>query len=128
MIQIFVNEFNLPTSKKYPPTTAKAGETLSKEDGSNKLDEQEASKYCSGVGKLIHMIWWSCNDLLNSVRELTRFMSCPTVQHHDRLHQTMQYVIGTALEGNIIQPNRSWDGNPLTEEFEFQVTTNPELS
>jgi hypothetical protein len=43
--------------------------------------------YRSGVGKMLHMMKWSRHDIMNRVRELSRFMSAPTDAHLVRMQR-----------------------------------------
>jgi hypothetical protein len=107
MIQSFTDEFDLPNERAVIP--AKQGEVLSKDDGVP-LHPGDATIYRSGVGKMLHMMKWSRNDIMNRVRELSRFMSIPTSIHLTRMHKAMLYVKQTASFGNFIKPDAVWDG------------------
>ena len=50
-----------------------------KAKGNKAVDATMQSLYSSGVGKLIHMMKWL--DVLNTVRDLTRYMSVTTLCH-----------------------------------------------
>jgi hypothetical protein len=76
--------------------------------------------YRSGVGKMLHMMKWSRHDIMNRVRELSRFMSAPTDAHLVRMHKVMNYVKHTASLGNIVKPNAVWNGVDRT--FAFVVS------
>jgi hypothetical protein len=78
MILSFSDEFELPSEKAIIP--AKEEEILSKDDGVP-LNIGLVKTYRSGVGKMLHMMKWSRNDIMNRVRELSRFMSAPTDIH-----------------------------------------------
>jgi hypothetical protein len=112
MIQSFTDEFDLPTETTALP--ARVGEVLSKDDGVP-VGKEEATKYRSGVGKILHMMKWSRHDILNRTRELSRFMSNPTNVHINCLYRLMNYVKQSATYGSFIQPNITWDG--ITKSF-----------
>jgi hypothetical protein len=116
MIRSFKDEFNITDAMK-PPNPAQAGDILRKDDGSKPLVGEDVKMYRTGVGKLMHMRLWSRNDILNRNRELTRFLSCPTEIHFDRMKRVMAYVNSTSKEGNIIRPERTWNGRPDGMEF-----------
>jgi hypothetical protein len=69
---------------------------------------------------LLHMMKWTRNDILNRVRELSRFGSCPTTVHLKRMYKVMNYVKHTKEFGNFIQPNSEWD--PGDNSFTFIIT------
>jgi hypothetical protein len=116
MIQSFSDEFDLPNEKACIP--AKQGEVMSKDDGIP-LSTNKAKTYRSGVGKMLHMMKWSRHDIMNRVRELSRFMSAPTDAHLLRMYKVMNYVKQTAPLGNFIMPNVVWDG--VDREFAFVI-------
>ena len=117
MIQSFEDEFELPNES--PVIPSKQGSILVEDDGSALLSQDGASKYRTGVGKLLHMMKWSRNDILNSVRELSRFMKCPREGHLKAMYRTMNFVRSTREKGNFLKPNDTWDGNP---EYHFQIS------
>jgi hypothetical protein len=92
---------------------------MSKEDGVL-LHNGFAKTYRSGVGKMLHMMKWSRNDIMNRVRELSRFMPAPTDFYLERMYKAMNYVRNTALHGNYIKPDSVWTNDDKT--FEFIVT------
>ena len=57
---------------------------MKKRNGSTKegeaelLKKKDQTKYRSGVGKLLHMMKWSRPEIMNSICELSRFMSAAT--------------------------------------------------
>jgi hypothetical protein len=51
-------------------------------------------KYRSGVDKLLHMMCWSRPEILNALRELSRYMSGASMAHFKSMHRTMKYCIG----------------------------------
>jgi hypothetical protein len=117
MIQSFTDEFVLPNDTAVIP--AKQGEVLSKDDGVP-LPKDNSKTYRSGVGKLLHMMKWSRHDILNRVRELSRFMSSPSDVHLNRMYKAMNYVKHTAAFGNFIKPNVVWDG--INKNFCFIIS------
>jgi hypothetical protein len=60
--------------------------------GGSPLSAEAGSKYRIGTGKLMHMMKWTRNDVLNRVRGLSRFMADPTSLHLKRMHQVMDYI------------------------------------
>jgi hypothetical protein len=78
---------------------------------------EAGSKYRSGTGKLMHMMKWTHNDVLNCVREWSRFLAAPTSHHIKRMYRVMNYIRRTAVFGNYIKPNMMWDGKDHSTEF-----------
>ncbi len=42
------------------------------------INEEDPTKYCSGVGKMLHMISWRRLDIRNSVQDCASYMQEPT--------------------------------------------------
>ena len=74
LIQSFQDEFGLEADGMKPRTPAVPGEVLQKGDKRNRLSHMDQGKYRSGVGKLLHMMRWSRPDVMNAVRETSKFM------------------------------------------------------
>jgi hypothetical protein len=117
MIQSFSDEFDLPDETPLLP--ARPGEIMTTNDGIP-IQKQDETIYRKGTGKLLHMMKWSRHDILNRVREISRFMSFPTTVHLQRMYRVMNYVRHTEDYGNYIKPNAKWDGIDRT--FLFEVT------
>jgi hypothetical protein len=117
MIQSFSDEFDLPIETAVIP--AKHGEVLSKDDGVP-LNKGLVKTYRSGIGKMLHMMKWSRNDILIRVRELSRFLSDPRDIHLNRMHKVMTYVRSTASLGNFIKPDSTWRNTDKS--FTFVIT------
>jgi hypothetical protein len=80
LVQSLTDEFELPVREYKIP--APAGEVLKPDDpGDELLDPGGQTKHRSGVGKLLHLAKWSRPDILNSVRELSKFMTIPRQSH-----------------------------------------------
>ena len=70
------------------------------------LSEEEMKVYRSGVGKLLFLMRYSRPDILNAVRELSKWMSAgTTIDHMKVMRQTMNYVIHTKNRGLCLQPD-----------------------
>jgi hypothetical protein len=117
MVQSFKDEFELPDEAPLLP--APPGEVLTRIAG-EPLDAKQSSKYRSGTGKLMHMMKWTRHEILNRVRELSRFMAAPTSLHLARMFRVMNYVRHTAQFGNYINPGLIWDG--LNRNIEFIIS------
>jgi hypothetical protein len=88
---------------------AKPGQILSKGDEKDVLVVSAQTKYRSGVGP----------DILNAVREVSRYLQAPTLVHYDAMIRIMDYCLSTASHGRMIAPVDKWDGS---KEFEFTVS------
>jgi len=115
LLQSYRDEFELPDEEP-PRTPATPGEVLQKGEP---MEPEEQSKYRSGVGKLLHMMKWTRPEMLNAVRELSRFMMDASLAHMKAMYRAMSYALSTPNHGVMLKPNRKWDGSP---DFEFEIT------
>ena len=118
LIRSFQDEFDLPGEQ--PPNPAKAGEMLEKGNPEEKVSARMHKCFRKGVGKLLHMMRWSRPEILNSVRECSRYVSSPVDAHIDRMHRIMDFVVSTKDKGWFLNPNVKWDGKD--KNFEFVVS------
>jgi hypothetical protein len=118
MIQSFQDEFDLPTDGPAPYTPAETGQVLSKGEKENEMPMERQKKYRSGTGKLLHMMRWTRPEILNAVRECSKFMSGAMEVHMAAMKRVMRYVVTTAARGLKICPNAEWDGS---KDFLFEV-------
>jgi hypothetical protein len=118
MIQSFVDEFDLPTDGPIPNTPAETGQVLSKGEQGMQMPIERQKKYRSGTGKLLHMMRWSRPDVLNAVRECSKFMSGAWENHMAAMQRIMRYVVNTAARGLKLCPNAEWDGS---QDFLFEL-------
>jgi hypothetical protein len=116
LLQSFIDEFDLPNDKSYPNTPAEPRSVLMKGD---KLSMEEQCKYRSGVGKLLYLMRWSRPEIMNSVRELSRFMQEASKAHLTAMYRVMKYCVGTPKRGLMIKPTEFWDGD---KKFEFIIS------
>src|SRR5688572_6811902 len=119
MIQSFQDEFEIETDGMKPRTPAVPGEVLQTSDDRNVMTQGEQKKYRSGLGKLLHMMRWTRPDIMNAVRETSKFMTKGHKGHMMAMLRVMRYCVGTANEGLIIKPKGSWDGS---KDYQFEVT------
>jgi Reverse transcriptase (RNA-dependent DNA polymerase) len=117
LLQSFADEFGVKASGENLP--AKPGQILMKGEEKDVLSAGDQSKYRSGVGKLRYTATWSRPDILNAVREVSRYLQAPTLVHYDAMLRIMDYCLSTASRGRKIAPVDRWDG---TKEFEFVVS------
>jgi hypothetical protein len=118
MLQSCVDKFDLPNGPG-PNTPATPGGAVVKADATDCIPADELFKYRSGVGKLLHMMRWSQPEILNAVRELSRYMSGASLAHVKAMHRTMKYCVGSPECGLLLKPIGEWDGNPS---YEFVMT------
>jgi hypothetical protein len=62
---------------------------------------------------------WSRPEILNAVRELSRFMQGAMEAHMKAMHRVMKYCVGTPNRGMFLKPNAVWDGGA---DFEFIIS------
>jgi hypothetical protein len=117
LMQSYVDEFELPKGET-PRTPATPGSVLQKVEPKDYLPDDEQFKYRSGVGKLLHMMKWTRPEILNAVRELSRFMMHAGHAHLREMYRAMKYCVGTPNRGFLLKPTMKWDGNP---NFEFKI-------
>jgi hypothetical protein len=72
MIQSFKGGLELPEGKS-SNTPAIPGSVVSEGKIKNQVDDKTWSTYPSGVRKLLHMMRWTRPEIMNAVRELSRF-------------------------------------------------------
>ena len=117
LLQSYKDEFELPQSNG-PKTPAVPGEVLQPCEEENQVSNSHHRMYRKGVGKLLHMMRWTRPEILNAVRELSRFMGGASWAHMKAMYRTMNYCVSTPNRGLILNPDQSWDGNA---DFEFTV-------
>jgi hypothetical protein len=117
LLQSFADEFGVQMSGENLP--AKPRQILSKGNKKDVLGARAQTKYWSGVGKLRYTATWSRPDILNAVREVSRYLQAPTLVHYDAMIRIMDYCLSTASRGQRIAPVDRWDGS---KEFKFTVS------
>ena len=63
------------------------------------ISAKDQKTYRLGVGKLLFLMKWSRPDVLNSVRDLSRFMSCAQPSHLMAMEHVMQYCLCSKDKG-----------------------------
>jgi hypothetical protein len=113
LLQSFEDEFELPNVARIPTTPAIPGEVLrSAGNETSLLHSDMQTKYQSGTGKLLHLMKWLRPDVLNSVRELSPFMTGVTLANLKAMYVVMTYCVKTKKRGLTLMPNKKWDGSP----------------
>ena len=109
---VLIQSFKDIEDKNTPRTPAPEGQVLRRAEDKDSLKGPNATKYRSGVGKLIHLMKWSRPEIMNSVRDLSRFMSNGASSAHVKAMETvMKYVVGTPDRGLLLKPEGIWDGS-----------------
>ena len=75
------------------------------------ISAKDQKTYRSGVGKLLFLMKCSRPDVLNSVRDFSRFMCCTCPSHLIAMERVIQYCLCSNDKGLKLQPWGSWDGN-----------------
>ena len=120
LIQSFQDEFDLPAVMADVETPAPAGQILMRGPEEVQVSAAEQSVYRSGVGKLMHLMRWSKPEILNSVRELSRFFAGASVAHMKAMYQVMSYCVKTSSSGRMLKPDRKCDESEL-KDFKFRI-------
>ena len=119
LVQSFVDEFDIRVSNT-PKTPAPEGQVLRKAEERNCLKPEAQTNFRKGVGKLLHLMKWSRPEVLNSVRDLSRFMTNGAgLAHKTAMDTVMKYVVATPERGLVLKPDAVWDG---TKDFVFTIT------
>ena len=108
LLQCFVDEFgiNKNNATKLP---APPGHALAKPgDNIEPLSPQDQTYCRSGVGILMHVMRWSCPDVLNRVRELSRYVKEAVEDHANALTQAMSCCTQTVNRGCTVAPKSQW--------------------
>ena len=121
LLQSFEDEFDLPSTKN-PATPATAGEVLIECEESEELQGAAYTKYRCGTGKLLHMMKRSRPEILNAVRELSKFMTRGAgPKQWKAMLRVMRYCVDTPERGAVFKPTKLFDGTP---DFKFEVMGN----
>lgn len=115
LLQSFEDEFDLTGIPK-AETPAAPGSVLEDVEDA-KLDPDEHYTYRKGVGKLIHLSKYSRPEILNAVRELSRYGSKPVPAHEKAMLRVMKYCVETKNRGRILKPFGKWDGRDRNYKF-----------
>ena len=98
LLQSFEVEFDLPNVKTLNTLVA-PGKVLHSGTETSMLNKEMQTKYRSGTGKLLHLMKWLRPNVLNSVRELSCFMTGAMASHLKAMYQVMQYCVGMKERG-----------------------------
>jgi hypothetical protein len=117
LLQSYTNEFELPEGTA-TTTPADNGQILVPCDPVDGMPKEKQSSFRTGVGKLLHMMRWSCPDVLNHVQELSHHMEVAAPVHLKSMLRVLKYCVSTPDRGLTLKPNRTSDGK---KDFEFIV-------
>ena len=119
LLQSYTDEFELPGGET-PKTPAIPGQVLRKgENPEDNVSEAKQSIYRSGVGKLLHMMKRSRPEILNAVRELSKFMSTGASEiHMVAMYRLMKYLVGMPKRGLLLNPVGECENDP---NFKFTI-------
>ena len=120
-IRRFEDEYDKGITKGSPNTPMEAGVVLKKEgEGINDhiLSKEDQTMYRSLVAVMLHMMRWSRVEIMNSVRECSRFMTEARKSHVVAVQRIMTYCIKTEDRGLTLSPDGIWDG---TRDFIFRI-------
>ena len=94
------------------------GATLSEEEKEKhdpRLDRMAAEKYSSGVGSMIYLSTRSRPDVINTVRELSRYTSRSRKSHKKALMHLLRYIASTMNDGIEFKPPKDRDAQLLIQ-------------
>jgi hypothetical protein len=118
LLQSFEDEFDLSQMGK-PGLPAPTGSMLTKGDKKDSEAVPLAQQaYRKGVGKLLHVTRWARPDIMNYVRELSRFAGGALMAHMKAMYRCMAYCVARAKRGINIALNTRWNGSP---ELQFVI-------
>jgi hypothetical protein len=107
-IQKFVDEYGIDIiSNRVPSTPAEPGSVLKKEgidDDDDLLSPEDQARYRSATAVLLHMMRWSRAEVMNAVRDCSRYMQSARKSHNKALNRVMMYCVGTPLRGLFLKP------------------------
>jgi hypothetical protein len=103
LLQSYNDKFDLG-EESAPSTPAESGTQLMPCTVQNGLSDKQQTLYRKGTGKLLHMMRWSRPEILNPVRELSRFMKVASRAHMQALHRLLRYCVATPHRGLLLKP------------------------
>jgi hypothetical protein len=116
-IQKFVDEYGIDIIlNRIPSTPAEPGSVL-KKDGIDEddlpLPLEEQFRYRSATAVLLHAMQWSRPEVMNAVRDCSRYMQAVRRSHNKALNRIMMYCVGTPLHGLLLMTTKMWDGSAV---------------
>ncbi len=83
------------------------------------MEPELCTKYCSSVGKLMHMMQYSWPEIYNCIRDCARHMSAPGEKHMATMIRIMKYLVQCPKRGLVLEPKQKWDGK---KDFQFVIS------
>ena len=74
------------------------------------VNQKELKRYQTAVGKLLYLAKWKRPDIVNPVRELSRFVTRAQRMHVEIEKRVMRYCLNTRTRGLTIKPKEDWNG------------------
>ena len=127
LLQSFKDEFTFSEPNKCPKTPAVPGSVLRDRTPKEGISTKEQKRYRSGVGKLLFLMKWSWPDVLNSVCDLSQFMSSAHPAHVVAMERVMQFCLCSRDKGLKLQPSGIWDGNK-SDKFNIRGCSNSDYA
>jgi hypothetical protein len=116
LLQSFKDEFgtegsDMPITPGVPMKALQLG-------GKESVSGSRRTYYRSGVGKLMHLRRWSRPEMMNAVRDLSRYNTNGSEDHINAMHRAMRYAMSTPNRGLTLSPTGTWNGDPT---YKFKI-------
>ena len=105
LIESLQDRFNVQPGNWTTPVAP--GKILMK-DENDTLNNEMATIYRSGVGKMLYLTKLSRPELASAVQELSKFMGYSTNDHFQAMHQAMRYTIDTKHHVLTLRPSNKF--------------------
>ena len=112
-VQRIQDEYDQGITKGTPNTPMEPGSVLKKEGNGlmdNILSRAAQKMYRSATAMLLQMMRWSRPEVMNGVREYSRFMTEARESHNIALQRLMMNILETKNGGLVLAPYGLWDG------------------
>ena len=93
--------------KKYRTPSTPGFKVVRPEPEDSNINEEEQSKYKSGVGMLLYLVKHSRPELANATRELSKVMDRATIGQYKELMRVLTWTVDTKNAGLKIAPYRN---------------------
>jgi hypothetical protein len=108
-VRSFIDEFGIQEDKRIKIPASRSNSFILILDGDD-LGKEEQKGYRSGVGKLLYLSRWSCPDILNITRELSRYFMKANQAHMKVMKKVMTFCVNTKEFGILVDPDGEWNG------------------
>jgi hypothetical protein len=109
LMQSYNDKLKLP--KKSYRTPASAGSVLVAGKKEEALSPAMQKKFCSVMGKAMHVMQYSKPETYNAVQDLSHHMHKATQDHFKAMLHVLKYSLDTVEQGLALKRNRKWDGS-----------------